>query len=491
MNRATPLVLAALLSLSSLALAPGAEAAPAISSVSPSSGSTNGGTVLNITGGGFVQGAIVQLIQGSTTATLTNLVVTPSNIRGTTPPTPTQAPGSFQVRVTNPDSSSTLSGASFTYTAAALPAVTGFSPIQGPSTGGTTILISGSSFSTAVKPFVTVAGVPAVVQSATATSIVAVTSARDDIEHKSSSGNVEVTNPDGSAKAVSSQPFNYVRGSPPILRTISPTTGDANGGAAFTLTGDNLVPGAIVKFLPSGSGDGPLATGVGYIVSSGQITGKTPPQAASATARSVQVINPDGLSATLAQVFTVTAGPSAGAGTFRVTSVAPRSGPSSGGTPVTIGGMGFAAGPGLRVFFGANEATGVTFVNNTQVTAITPACPAGGNPCSGDITVRNPDGTTSLPLPEGNTFTYMQQVVIASALRSGSSANSVDTSGRQQIVISGSGFIAPCQVYVGGIKATETACSPSGITVTAPAGTPGSKDIQVINADGRTATLQG
>ncbi len=71
-----------------------------------------------------------------------------------------------------------------------------------------------------------------------------------------------------------------------------------------------------------------------------------------------------------------------------VSSVSPGSGPTAGGTAVTIAGSGFV--PGATVKFGANPATGVTVNSSSSITATSPAGGAG----SVDVTVTTPVGTS-------------------------------------------------------------------------------------------------
>ena len=69
-----------------------------------------------------------------------------------------------------------------------------------------------------------------------------------------------------------------------------------------------------------------------------------------------------------------------------VSSVSPNSGPTAGGTAVTITGTNFAA--GATVTFGGTAATNVVVVNSTTITATTPAGSAGAV----TVTVTNPEG---------------------------------------------------------------------------------------------------
>jgi Leucine-rich repeat (LRR) protein len=78
--------------------------------------------------------------------------------------------------------------------------------------------------------------------------------------------------------------------------------------------------------------------------------------------------------------------------------VSPPTGLTSGGTTVTVSGTGFASGALLR--FGGREATGVTVVDSTTITATTPVHHAGAV----DVVVTNPD-LESATLKGG--FTYV------------------------------------------------------------------------------------
>ncbi len=119
----------------------GTNPAPTVTGISPSSGTTAGGTAVTITGTGFVSGASVKL--GGTTAT--NVTVTSSSTITAT--TPAHAAGTVDVVVTNSDSQSgTLSGG-FTYsTSNPAPTVTGIAPSSGTANGGTGVTITGTGF---------------------------------------------------------------------------------------------------------------------------------------------------------------------------------------------------------------------------------------------------------------------------------------------------------------------------------------------------------
>jgi uncharacterized repeat protein (TIGR01451 family) len=92
--------------------------------------------------------------------------------------------------------------------------------------------------------------------------------------------------------------------------------------------------------------------------------------------------------------LTMTAGPQ----TLFLSSVSPTSGPTTGGTSVTLAGSSFAS--GATVTFGGVASPSVTFNNSTSLTATTPVHAAGPV----DVVVTNPSTQTST-LTNGFTFT--------------------------------------------------------------------------------------
>ena len=111
---------------------------PTVTAVSPSSGTTAGGTAVTITGANFAVGATVTF--GSTSAT--NVVV----VSGTqiTATTPAGNAGAVTVTVSNPGGQSGALAGAFTYVAP--PTVTSVSPTTGPVAGGTAVTITGTNF---------------------------------------------------------------------------------------------------------------------------------------------------------------------------------------------------------------------------------------------------------------------------------------------------------------------------------------------------------
>jgi hypothetical protein len=113
--------------------------APAVTSVSPNSGSSGGASGVTITGTNFLSGAKVSF-DG---ATATNVTVESST--SITAKTPTHATGAVNVVVTNSDSQSGTLSNGYTYINTA-PSVASVTPASGPVSGGTGVTITGTNF---------------------------------------------------------------------------------------------------------------------------------------------------------------------------------------------------------------------------------------------------------------------------------------------------------------------------------------------------------
>ena len=346
--------------------------APTVTSVSPSSGPTAGGTTITINGTNFVAGATVRV--GSVSATgVTFLSAT--QLRANTP---AGSAGAKSVQVTNPDSlSATLSNA-FTYVAPTVtPTVTSVSPTSGPTAGGTTITITGANFVSGAA--VRVGGVSATgVTFLSASQLRATTPAG-----AAGATSVQVTNPDAQSATLANA-FTYVNAGP-SLSSVAPGSGPAAGGTVLTITGSGFIGGATVRV------GGVAATNVTF-VSATQVKATTP--AGTAGAVSVQVINPDAQSASRGNAFTYMVS------MLAVTSVSPASGPVDGGTLITVTGSGFVNGTGAVVRVDGVAATSFTYVSSTTLRVQTPSGSRGPKL----VQVSNPDAQAA-SLPNGFTYT--------------------------------------------------------------------------------------
>src|SRR5208282_1987703 len=123
-----------------------------------------------------------------------------------------------------------------------------------------------------------------------------------------------------------------------------------------------------------------------------------------------------------------------------VSSVAPSSGSTGGGTAVTITGTNFVA--GATVTFGSAAATNVVVVNSTSITATTPAGSAGAVTVT--VTVNGQSGSLT------NGFTYVVPPTVSSV-----SPSSGTTAGGTAVTITGTNFVAGATVTFGGTAATN------------------------------------
>ncbi|TAK77873.1 MAG: cell surface receptor IPT/TIG domain-containing protein [Dehalococcoidia bacterium] len=342
----------------------------AVTAVSPSTGAAAGGTVVTISGTGFLPGATVYF--GSTPGT--NVSLTDSTLLTVT--APVGAVGwVVNVRVTNANGLTALapvpytfgSGAPTSVGGGAQPTISALSPNSGTAAGGTRVTLLGSGFVSGIT--VSFGGVPA-------TSVNVVNSTQITLTTPSGAVGpvaVMVTSPGGSFGGVSNG-FTYLVATPQ-LASVAPSEGLLVGGTPITLTGSGFVVGASVTI------GGQPARNV-IVTSPTTITAVTPPGVPGGAV--VLVTNPGGIITGLATGFTYSATPAVA--TLAVTGVSPSSGPMAGGTLVTITGQGFAA--GAIVTIGGVPATNVTVLGPTQILASTPASSVSG-PATVVVTVNN------------------------------------------------------------------------------------------------------
>ncbi len=346
----------------------GGNPAPTVNSISPNSGSVNGGTTVTITGTGFLSGATVSL--GGTAATGVSI----ANSTTITATTPAHSAGAAAIIVTNTDGQSGTKTSGYTYSNNA-PAIASISPNSGSTNGGTAITITGTGFLSGA--IVSLGGSAATgVSVVNSTTIMATTPA-----HSAGTATVVITNTDGQSGSKTSG-YNYSNNAPTIT-SVSPASGSVNGGTAVTISGSGFLSGATVRL------GGTAATGVS-VVNSATITAITAAHPSGAV--TVAVTNTDSQSNSLANGYTYT-NPAP-----TVLSLTPTSGSGNGGTAVTITGTGFLS--GATVTFGGTAATNVAVGKSTSITATTPVHPAG----QVNIVVTNTD-TRNGTLANGYTYT--------------------------------------------------------------------------------------
>jgi len=163
-----------------------------------------------------------------------------------------------------------------------------------------------------------------------------------------------------------------------------------------------------------------------------------------------------------------------GGGPF-VTGVSPNSGPISGGTIVTITGGGFTN--TTSVTFGGLNATSVFVVNDSTITATSPARIAGVV----DVLVTTALGTSANTSADNFTYGGIVPVVTTISPSSGPAAT--------QVTITGSGFTNVYSVTFGGVAGTGLSFVSDGlIRVNAPSSGTGTVDVIVITTTGTSVS---
>ena len=193
---------------------------PTFTSLTPTSGSTAGGTSVTITGTNLSNATSVTI--GGTTATVTSNTSTQIVVTA-----PSGTAGAKDVVITTAGGTVTGTG-SFTYVIPT-PTYTSLTPTSGPIAGGTSVTITGTNLSSATS--VTIGGSAATITSNTSTQIV-VTSPSGTAGAK----DVVVTTAGGSATG--SGAFTLV--SAPTYSSLSPSSGTSSGGTSVTIAGTNL-----------------------------------------------------------------------------------------------------------------------------------------------------------------------------------------------------------------------------------------------------------
>ena len=444
------LVLLSALILALLVVRPAFAATPTVTSVSPSSGPTAGGTVVTITGTGLTGTTGVKF--GTVAATSFTFV----NDTTVTAVAPAHVAGAADVQVTDDEGvSPVVAGDVFTFVDS--PTVTGMIPVTGPITGGTTVTIAGTNF-------VTGAGNTTVSFGGTAAASVAVASSTQltvtSPAHAAGAVDVRVTTAGGTSPVVAADQFTYASAMP-VISSLSPSAGTPSGGTVVTITGSGFTGATGATF------GGINATS--FIVDTDtQIRVASPAHVAGIV--DVVVTGPGGSSVTSTltkYTYTVAAGPT-------VSSLSPASSTIAGGVVVSITGTGFTGTTGVT--FGGTAATGVTVINDTSILATAPAHTSG----IVDVLVTTPVGTSASVA--GSKFSYGTLPVITSVSPTTGAAGTV-------VTITGTGLTGATAVMFGTISATPTSVSDTQIVVTAPTGVSGAVDITVVTPSGTSAVV--
>ncbi|RIK40061.1 MAG: hypothetical protein DCC58_14445 [Chloroflexi bacterium] len=417
---------------------------PTITGVSPTSGPTTGNTDVTLSGTNFETGAIVRF--GANAAT--NVSVSPTTI---TARTPVGTAGTVDVSVSMPSGATATLPGGYTYTAVpTAPVVSGVSPNSGPTTGGTTVTVTGSGFSgTTQVRFGTTNAPNYTVDSDEQITVISPS-------RSSGTVNIRVTNSVGVSPATAPSQYTYVPA--PSISGVSPSSGPTTGGTQVNINGANFQPGATARF-----GDVQLTV---VSSTSSRITVTTPP--ADAGLVDVIVTNPDG-------------GQAIRSGGYRyvvpapvVLAVEPNTGPTAGGTSVVITGQYFTGATQVR--FGATTTASFVVDSDSQITVISPSRSAGVV----SVRVTTPSGTS--PSSGAPTFTYIAPPNITAV-----SPNTGPAAGGTSVAITGTSFNEATAVHFGTVPATSFVLeSTTRIVAVSPPQAAGRIDIRVTTPYGQS-----
>jgi hypothetical protein len=366
--------------------------AATVTGITPDTGITGSSIPTIISGTGFVNGATVRLVQGSSVIPATNvLVVSESrincifNLNGA-------LPGQWNVSVINPGSATgTLVNGFTVLTPGPAPTVLGITPDSGNS--GSTVSIrnlTGTNFITGASVKLSKTGNPDLFASDELVLDATNLTCTFTLPAGTSPGlwDVTVINTDGQSGVL---PTSFMVNTPgPIVTNISPDSGITGNTITITsLAGSGFQNGATV-ILNSSSAPDIVASGV-VVVNQNQISCTVNLAGASLGARNVVVTNPDGRVAVLPNGFLVK-----GAGVF-VSGITPSSGVvGSTVVPVSIGGNGFVSGATVRLNKTGDPdiiASGVN-VGSSNLITCSISLPAGATPGLWNVVVTNADGQT-------------------------------------------------------------------------------------------------
>jgi hypothetical protein len=243
----------------------------------------------------------------------------------------------------------------------------------------------------------------------------------------------------------------------PTFGSINPNYGPIAGGQNVTITGTNFVSGITVTI------GGKAVTNL-LVSSTTTLTATTPSN--SAGAATVAITTGFG-SASGINAYVYLNAPTFG-------SISPNSGPTAGGQTVTITGTNFVIG-GTTVTIGGNATTSVSVSGSTSLTAVTPSGTAG----AANVVVTTNGGSAT----GTNAYTYTNPPIVT-----GISPTSGPQGGGTTVTITGTNLSYPTAVNFGANPATILTNSSTQITVTSPAGSPGTVDVTVTTGGGTSAT---
>ena len=451
---------------------------PTITKLEPSAGPPAGANSVVITGTGFTGVSSVKFGGNSASFTVDSADLLDSDASQTiTAVAPSGTLNStVEVTVTTPAGTNTTTPTTNDYRYIGVPTVSAISPTSGLTSGGTSVVITGTYF-------IGLSGTSAVqFGSKDATSYTVNSDTQITAVAPSGTGTVQVkvTNPVGTSSNTPADDFFYGK---PVITGLNPPAGVTSGPYAVVISGSGFTDVDWVRFYY----DAILyVSAVNFTVnSSSQITAVVPnhvPGFADGpddVTVDVVVHNATGTSASgAASKFTY--------GPPLISSVDPSGGPTGGGNSIVITGRGFTGtSDSMSVMFGTapGTITAINYVNTDnpkrECTKITVTAPPKGA-MSSPVTIRV---TTPVGFYDWSSYYYGVPTVTNLNPVAGSNA------GGNSVVITGSGFTGATDVlFDADNTAPYTVDSDTQITVSAPNGPDYTLvDVTVVGIGGGTS----
>ncbi len=423
--------------------------APAVTGVQPAFGVSSGGNQVVLTGTGL--GAATEVALGGTPAEIVAVAPDGTSVTVTAPP---GAPGAADVVVTLPGADAVLDDGYRYLDDGSGADVSGLAPAEVPTTGGTTITVSGTGLGGVTGATVggVLAGGLTVAPDGTSVSLTAPPS--------EAGGPATVTLIFEAGSAVAGT-VTYVA---PALTGVDPAEGTAAGGTSVTLTGTGLTGASGVTF------GGEPATITAVAPDGTGLTVTTPAHAPGAVDVVVELTGAD---AVLAGAFAYLDG----GGAATVDGLDPAQSPTAGGGTLTVTGTGLGAVTGVTVG-GVPAGDLVVAPDGTSVTVTIPAADAAG---PADVVLAFPAGTVAAGALE-----YVAPTLAGADPAEGLAA------GGTSVTLTGTGLAGATGVAFGGVAAevVDVAADGTSITVTSPPHAAGPVDV-VVALPGPDATLPG
>ncbi|MFF9594311.1 IPT/TIG domain-containing protein [Streptomyces sp. NPDC014646] len=406
--------------------------APVLNSLVPGQGPTSGGNQVVLTGTGFTSASAVHFGAASAAFTVNN----DTQITATAP----AGTGSVPVTVTTPGGTSN----SVTYNYVPAPVLSGLAPSQGPTSGGSQVVLTGTRFTSASAVHFGAASAVFIVNNDTQITAIA--------PPGTGSVSVTVTTPAGTSNGLT-----YTYTAAPVLNSLVPGQGPTSGGNQVVLTGTGFTSASAVHF--------GAASAVFTVNNDTQITATAPAGTGSVP---VTVTTPGGTSNSVTYNYTTTPAPT-------LTDLDPHFGPISGGNTVTINGTNLTG--TTAVHFDAQPASNIVVVGDNQIMVTAPASTS-----TVMVTVTTPGGTSDPSI--GNPYyTYVPQPALTSL-----TPDTGPTTGGTNVTINGTSLTYTDQVFFGTTPANFAAISDTIVLATSPPGA-GSVPVTIHSPGGTSNSL--